>query len=44
MLMSLSGVSSRYVPPAIDAINTFYGHGDIPVAIQKPVDNAVSER
>ncbi|KAL9115923.1 MAG: hypothetical protein Q9227_000291 [Pyrenula ochraceoflavens] len=26
----------------MDAINTFYGHGDIPLAIQKPVDNSVS--
>ncbi|KAJ4990568.1 inosine/uridine-preferring nucleoside hydrolase [Stagonosporopsis vannaccii] len=34
-----SSVFSRYVPPAIDAINTYYGHGDIPIAIQKPVDN-----
>lgn len=32
------------MPPAIDAINTYYGHGDIPVAIQKPVDNTVSNR
>ncbi|KAF3044924.1 hypothetical protein E8E11_006790 [Didymella keratinophila] len=35
----VSSVYSRYVPPAIDAINTYYGHGGIPVAIQKPVDN-----
>lgn len=34
-----SSVFSRYVPPAIDAINTYYGHGNIPIAIQKPVDN-----
>ncbi|KAH6680192.1 hypothetical protein B0J14DRAFT_557560 [Halenospora varia] len=36
----MSSVSSRYAPPAIDAINTFYGHGNIPIAIQKPVDNS----
>ncbi|KAL3427211.1 inosine/uridine-preferring nucleoside hydrolase [Phlyctema vagabunda] len=36
----VSSVSSRYVPPGIDAINTFYGHGEIPVAIRKPVDNS----
>ncbi|KAF9694564.1 hypothetical protein EKO04_007607 [Ascochyta lentis] len=35
----VSSVFSRYVPPAIDAINTYYSYGDIPVAIQKPVDN-----
>ncbi|KAJ4410732.1 hypothetical protein N0V91_001660 [Didymella pomorum] len=35
----MTGVHSRYVPPAIDAINTYYGHGRIPIAIQKPVDN-----
>jgi len=34
-------VRSRYAPPAIDAINTFYGHPDIPLAISKPVDNSV---
>ncbi|KAH6613942.1 hypothetical protein C7974DRAFT_404100 [Boeremia exigua] len=34
-----SSVFSRYVPPAIDAISTYYGHGNVPVAIQKPVDN-----
>lgn len=32
---------SRYAPPAIDAINTYYSHGKIPIAIQKPVDNTV---
>ncbi|KAI1408237.1 hypothetical protein F5Y13DRAFT_204951 [Hypoxylon sp. FL1857] len=35
----MSSVNSRYAPPAIDAINTYFGHPDIPVAIQKPVDN-----
>ncbi|KAI0835498.1 hypothetical protein F5Y06DRAFT_276457 [Hypoxylon sp. FL0890] len=35
----MSSINSRYAPPAIDAINTYYGHPDIPVAIQKPVDN-----
>ncbi|KAF2852542.1 hypothetical protein T440DRAFT_516385 [Plenodomus tracheiphilus IPT5] len=34
------GVFSRYVLPALDAINTYYGHGDIPLAIQKPIDNS----
>lgn len=34
-----SCINSRYAPPAIDAINTFFGHPDIPTAVQKPVDN-----
>ncbi|KAI1392518.1 uncharacterized protein F4822DRAFT_391297 [Hypoxylon trugodes] len=34
-----SSINSRYAPPGIDAINTYFGHPDIPVAIQKPVDN-----
>lgn len=42
IFISCLGVYSRYVPPAIDAIDTYYGHGRIPVAIQKPVDNTVS--
>lgn len=42
-MTSFAGVFSRYVPPAIDAINTYYGHGNIPVAIQKPVDNTVRD-
>ncbi|PWW72621.1 hypothetical protein C7212DRAFT_347851 [Tuber magnatum] len=29
----ISDIRSRYAPPAIDAINTFYGHPDIPLAI-----------
>ncbi|CUS11303.1 unnamed protein product [Tuber aestivum] len=37
----ISDIRSRYAPPAIDAINTFYGHPDIPLAISKPVDNSV---
>ncbi|KAF1928069.1 uncharacterized protein M421DRAFT_101425 [Didymella exigua CBS 183.55] len=36
---AVSSVFSRYVPPAIDAINSYYGHDKIPIAIQKPVDN-----
>ncbi|KAF2835458.1 hypothetical protein M501DRAFT_962511 [Patellaria atrata CBS 101060] len=36
----VSSISSRYAPPAIDAINTFYKHPSIPLAIQKPVDNS----
>ncbi|KAI1779250.1 hypothetical protein F4818DRAFT_403846 [Hypoxylon cercidicola] len=35
----MSCINSRYVPPAIDAIDTFFGHPDIPTAVQKPVDN-----
>lgn len=35
----LSCINSRYAPPAIDAIDTFFGHPDIPTAVQKPVDN-----
>ncbi|KAF2874699.1 hypothetical protein BDV95DRAFT_563427 [Massariosphaeria phaeospora] len=35
----ISSVFSRYVPPAIDAINTYYKHPYIPTAIQKPVNN-----
>ncbi|UPX18711.1 uncharacterized protein EKO05_0009003 [Ascochyta rabiei] len=38
----IPGVFTRYVPPAIDAINTYYDHGDIPIAIQKPLDNNMS--
>ncbi|KAK6952446.1 hypothetical protein Daesc_006983 [Daldinia eschscholtzii] len=39
LAIGLSGENSRYVPPAIDAINTFFGYPQIPVAIQKPVNN-----
>ncbi|KAI1655915.1 hypothetical protein F4813DRAFT_365733 [Daldinia decipiens] len=35
----MSSVNSRYVPPAIDAINTYFGYPQIPIAIRKPVDN-----
>ncbi|KAI1379948.1 hypothetical protein F4677DRAFT_408097 [Hypoxylon crocopeplum] len=35
----MSCINSRFVPPAIDAINTYFGHPDVPVAVQKPVDN-----
>ncbi|KAI1803426.1 hypothetical protein F4811DRAFT_341988 [Daldinia bambusicola] len=35
----MSSESSRYIPPAIDAINTFFGYPEIPIAIQKPVTN-----
>ncbi|KAI0172550.1 hypothetical protein GGR52DRAFT_572382 [Hypoxylon sp. FL1284] len=35
----LSCINSRYAPPGIDAINTYFGHPDIPVAVQKPIDN-----
>lgn len=38
----MSTLSDQYAPPAINAINTFYGHPDIPIAIQKPVSNLVS--
>ncbi|KAI1760296.1 hypothetical protein GGR53DRAFT_92402 [Hypoxylon sp. FL1150] len=34
-----SCINSRYAPPAIDAINTYFGHPDIPTAVRKPVDN-----
>ncbi|KAI5841740.1 hypothetical protein DFP73DRAFT_480552, partial [Morchella snyderi] len=35
----VSSIRSRYAPPAIDAVDTFYGHPNIEVAIQKPLDN-----
>ncbi|KAI5867466.1 hypothetical protein GGS23DRAFT_592779 [Durotheca rogersii] len=35
----MSSINSRFAPPAIDAINTFYGHPDIPIALRKPVNN-----
>lgn len=36
-------VSTDYelAPPAIDAIDTFYGHPNIPIGITKPLSNAV---
>lgn len=36
-------VSTDYelAPPAVDAIDTFYGHPDIPIGIKKPLSNAV---
>ncbi|KAI2616260.1 hypothetical protein GGR54DRAFT_649544 [Hypoxylon sp. NC1633] len=33
-----SCISSRFAPPGIDAINTFFGHPNIPTAVRKPVD------
>ena len=41
ILAIVSSVFAELVPPAIDAINTFYGHPDIPIAIQKPLNNLV---
>ncbi|KAI2611827.1 hypothetical protein GGR54DRAFT_616916 [Hypoxylon sp. NC1633] len=35
----MSSINSRFAPPAFDAINTYFGHPDIPVSVQKPVDN-----
>ncbi|KAG0640417.1 hypothetical protein HOY80DRAFT_16156 [Tuber brumale] len=43
LLGIISDIRSRYAPPAIDAINTFYGHPDIPLAISKPVDNSTQD-
>ncbi len=40
-LSIISSVSSRFLPPAIDAIDEFYGRGNISMSIQKPVDNSV---
>ena len=39
-------ISTDYnlAPPAVDAINTFYGNPDIPIAINKPLSNAVRMR
>ncbi|OTB07432.1 hypothetical protein M426DRAFT_318113 [Hypoxylon sp. CI-4A] len=39
LIAVMSSVHSRFAPPAFDAINTFFGHPNIPVAIQKPVNN-----
>jgi hypothetical protein len=33
---------SRWGAPAVDAINTWYGHGDVPVGAHKPVDDSVA--
>ncbi|HEV7468622.1 MAG TPA: nucleoside hydrolase [Pseudonocardia sp.] len=33
---------SRWGAPAVDAINTWYGHGDVPVGALKPVDDSVA--
>jgi hypothetical protein len=38
-----SSVASEYAPPAIDTINTFYGHGDIPLAIKKPLNDSTGD-
>ncbi|KAI2462916.1 hypothetical protein F4781DRAFT_418343 [Annulohypoxylon bovei var. microspora] len=35
----MSSINSRYACPGIDAIDTYFGHPDVPTAIQKPVDN-----
>ncbi|KAI1404757.1 hypothetical protein F4819DRAFT_446240 [Hypoxylon fuscum] len=39
LISVISCINSRWVPPAADAINTYYGHPNIPLAVQKPVDN-----
>lgn len=36
-------IRSRFAPPAIDAVNTYYGHPNIPVAILKPLDNSTRD-
>jgi hypothetical protein len=38
----VSSIFSELAPPAIDAINTYYGHPDVPIGIQKPLTNEVS--
>jgi hypothetical protein len=35
---------SRWGAPAVDAINTWYGHGDVPVGAHQPVDGSVAAR
>ncbi|KAI1440942.1 hypothetical protein F5Y02DRAFT_401199 [Annulohypoxylon stygium] len=35
----MSSINSRYACPGFDAINTYFGHPDVPTAVQKPVDN-----
>ncbi|KIW16055.1 hypothetical protein PV08_06106 [Exophiala spinifera] len=39
----VSSIHSEYAPPAIDAFNTFYGHGDIPIAIKKPLNDSTGD-
>jgi inosine-uridine nucleoside N-ribohydrolase len=34
--------TSRWGAPAVDAINTYYGHGNIPVGTRKPNDDSTS--
>ncbi|KAH8662505.1 hypothetical protein BX600DRAFT_542201 [Xylariales sp. PMI_506] len=35
----VSSIFADLTPPAIDAINTYYGHPDIPIGTQKPLTN-----
>ncbi len=35
---------SKWGAPAADAINTYYGHGDVPIGTLKPVDHSVFDK
>lgn len=44
LLAVMVDTPSRWGAPAVDAINTYYGRGDIPVGALKPVDNSTFEK
>ncbi|KAJ4305296.1 hypothetical protein N0V90_000827 [Kalmusia sp. IMI 367209] len=39
----MSSIGSRWAPPAMDAINTFFGHPEVPVAVIKPTNNQTQD-
>ncbi|MQA81377.1 MAG: nucleoside hydrolase [Streptosporangiales bacterium] len=44
LLAVMVDTPSRWGAPAVDAVNTYYGRGDIPVGTLKPVDNSTFEK
>nr|WP_198151573.1 nucleoside hydrolase [Kibdelosporangium sp. MJ126-NF4] len=43
LLAVVVNTPSRWGAPAASAINTYYGHGHVPVGTRKPVDDSVAE-
>lgn len=40
LLAVMVNTPSRWGAPAVDAVNTWYGHGDVPIGTLKPVDDS----
>ncbi|KKY24293.1 putative inosine uridine-preferring nucleoside hydrolase [Phaeomoniella chlamydospora] len=36
----ISSINSEYASPAIDVIDTFYGNGDVPLAVRRPLNDS----